>query len=111
MFAAKYGTNSVAKIFALAGHDLGRPIKSESAKSTIRVIGQTEERIYEYLQSIGISKRKAIVAKAVGIPFSRYNEIPAPDLAPLAKSFSPTFAGTFADIPNRKDANPLRAMD
>lgn len=111
MFAAKYGTNSVTKIFALAGRDLGRPIKSESVKNSKRVIGQTEERIYEYLQSIGIPKRRAIVTKTVGIPYSKYNEIPAPDLAPLAKSFNPTFAVTFADIPSRGDANPLRSMD
>ena len=32
MFAAKYRTRSVAKIFAKAGKDLGRPIKSNAMK-------------------------------------------------------------------------------
>ena len=87
MFVAKYRTNSVAKIFAIAGKDLGRPIKNEFFRTSKQTVGQTEEKIYEYLQSIGIPKRMASETKTVGVLFTKYRTIPKPDLAPLAKKF------------------------
>jgi hypothetical protein len=111
MFAAKYRTGSIAKIFAIAGKDLGRPIKSESLKTDKQTIGQTEERIYEYLESIGIPKRKASKAKTVGIAFTNYKAIPKPDIAPLAKNFQISIKEALADTPKAGQSDPLRAMD
>jgi hypothetical protein len=91
MFAAKYRLHSIAKVFAIAGKDLSRPIKNESLKAK-EALGQTEEKIYAYLNSIGISrKRDKKELTMSGIPFTEYNSIPRPDLAPLAKTFRPSF--------------------
>ena len=110
MFAAKYKTHSIAKIFAKAGKDLGNPISSKALRVKKAAVGQTEERIHEYLQSIGVPKRKEGTIKTIGVPFTKYSEIPKPDVAPLAKSFDPTFMETLLDNPKRKDVNPIRAL-
>jgi group II intron reverse transcriptase/maturase len=111
MFAAKYRTNSVAKIFAIAGKDLSRPIKKESLKSKNQIIGQTEEKIHEYLQSIGIPKRKANKMNNVGILYSKYTEIPKPDIKPLVKKSTSSYLGTVTDSSKSKDSHPLRALN
>lgn len=91
MFAAKYRLGSIAKVFAITGKDLAKVIKKESLKPKKAIIGQTEERIHEYLETLGIPKRKARDSKAVGIIYTDYSTIPSPDIKPLAKSFKPTF--------------------
>ena len=111
MFAAKYRTGSIAKIFSIAGKDLGGPIKKEHLKTKKSTVGQTEEKIYEYLQSIGIPRKKASAVKSVGVPYTSYNEIPKPDLAPLAKNFNSTFFETLTDNPKQKDINPINALN
>ena len=58
------------------------------------VIGQTEEKIYEYLNSIGVSPNKEKSTIALGIPYTKFIDIPKPDLAPLKKEFNPTFEET-----------------
>lgn len=57
LFAAKFRLRSIAKVFAKAGKDLSRPIKNDATKTKKAVIGQTEAKIYEYLESIKISKK------------------------------------------------------
>lgn len=93
VFAAKYKLDSVAKVFARAGKDLGKPLKVSNLKEKSKVIGQTEEKIWEYLKTIGIKKntKKSKPKAQIGIPYTRYKEIPLPDLAPLSKKFNPTF--------------------
>lgn len=99
MFAAKYRTNSIAQIFSLAGKDLSGPINSKETKTREEAIGQTEEKIYAYLESIGIPKRKANEVKTIGIIYTDYSEIAKPDTAPLSKDFNPTFLETLWDNP------------
>lgn len=111
MFAAKFGTRNIAKVFAMAGSDLGRRIKPESIESKKAVIGQTEEKIYKYLETIGIPKKKPSDVKVTGLIYTKYNEIPAPDTAPLARSFRPSFYEVLMDNPKHKDINPPRALD
>lgn len=115
MFAAKYRTGSIAKVFSIAGKDLSKPIKKEYLKTKKAILGQTEEKIYEYLQSIGIPRREASAQKAVGVPFTSYREIPKPDVAPLSKDFNPTFSETLLDNPYpsgiRKDINPVDSLN
>ncbi len=110
MFAAKYRTNSIAKIFAIAGKDLGKPIKSEFLRTSKQIVGQTEEKIYEYLTSIGIPKRAASTTKNVGVLYTKYRHIPKSDLAPLAKNFGVTIDEVLTNV-KPKEADPLRAMD
>lgn len=102
MFAAKYRTNSIAKIFTIAGKDLSNPIKKESLKTKEQIIGQTEERIREYLESIGVPKREASEQKTLGVLYTKYNEIPKPDIAPLAKKFSISFLETVMNSSKQK---------
>lgn len=52
MFAAKFRLPSIARVFAKAGKDLSRPINNP--KSNKAEIGQAEEKIRDYLKSIGI---------------------------------------------------------
>ena len=91
MFAAKYRLGSIAKVFAISGKDLGKTIKKESMKSNKAILGQTEERIHEYLESIGIPKRKKRDVKEIGLLYTDYSTIPSPDIKPLGKNFKPTF--------------------
>jgi hypothetical protein len=111
MFAAKFHTKSVAKILAIAGKDLGKPIKVKSLNSGKQVIGQTEEKIYDYLLTLGIPKRKAEETKTVGVIYTKYSDIPTPDLTTLPKNFDPSFIEVLTDNPKRKDVNPLRALN
>lgn len=110
MFAAKYRTGSIAKIFTRAGRDLGNPIKKDSLRTGKQIMGQTEEKIYDYLISIGIPKRKAEGAKRVGIAFTKYRDIPKPDIAPLAKNFGITCHEAVMDNPKARKADPLRSL-
>jgi len=91
MFAAKYRTNSIAQIFNLAGKDLSSPINQRETKKREEAIGQTEEKIYSYLESIGIPRKKAKEVKTVGIIYTDYTEIPKPDVAPLSAKFNTTY--------------------
>lgn len=111
MLAAKFRTGSIAKVFAIAGKDLGKPIKKEYLKTKKTAIGQTEERIYDYLQSIGIPRRKATAQKTVGVAYTSYNDIPKPDVAPLAKNFRPTFLEVLTNNPKREDINPIESLN
>lgn len=111
MFAAKYRTGSIAKIFAIAGKDLSKPIKKEHLKNKKEILGQTEEKIYEYLLSIGIPRRTASEQKSIGVPFTMYKDIPKPDIAPLSKTFNPTFSEVLRDDPKRKDISPTNALN
>lgn len=90
-FAAKYRLGSIAKVFAIAGRDLAGTIKKESTNTNKAILGQTEERIQNYLDAMGIPKRKKMDTKSVGIIYTKYNSIQFPDIKPLAKNFSPTF--------------------
>lgn len=74
-------------------------------------MGQTEEKIYNYLESIGIKKKEAGEIKQTGLQYTKYNEIPKPDLAPLAKNFRTSFEVAIKDGSKNRDANPLRALD
>jgi hypothetical protein len=109
MFAAKFRISSIAKVYAIAGKDLKKPFSH--TQSTKSVIGQTEERIYEYLNSLGISPEKTKYKPqiAVGLPYTKFNDIPKPDLAPLKKDFVPTFEETIS--PNSSHINPLNSLN
>lgn len=111
MFAAKYKTGSIAQVFSIAGKNLGRPIKKESLKTKKGTLGQTEERIYEYLKSIGIPERKIKADSSIGVVYTSYKEISLPDVAPLAKTFNPTFKETLMDQPRKKDIDPLNSLN
>nr|AYM32750.1 hypothetical protein DXG00_000009 [Termitomyces sp.] len=91
LFAAKFRQSSIAKVFAIAGKDLKRPLNRKSTKSRKSAIGQTEEKIYDYLKTIGVqvpSKQpKDKVQTGLGLPFTKYRDIPKPDTAPLKKKF------------------------
>lgn len=91
MFAAKYRLGTIAKVFAIAGKDLAKTIKKESTNSKKAILGQTEERIQKYLDTIGVPKRSKTDARSVGILYTRYSSIQTPDIKPLAKNFNPTF--------------------
>ena len=108
MFAAKFRLGSIAKVFALAGKDLSRPIKKDSFKMKKEIIGQTEEKNLEYIKSMGIYSRAPQKNKTLqlGIPYTAYRTIPIPDVAPLAKNFKPTFLKVLTDSPTHKDINP-----
>ena len=73
LFAAKYRTHSIAKIFAKAGKDLGQPLKAD------RPIGATDELLAKMEKSVPgtRSKRPKIT---IGLPFTRYADIPWPDI-------------------------------
>ena len=87
LFAAKFRLSSIAKVFAIAGKDLSRPLNPSQMKNKKDVIGQTEEKIYESFTSIGISsdklndKKKKSGSRRVGAthPFTKYSEKPAPE--------------------------------
>lgn len=111
MFAAKYRLGSIAKVFALAGKDLGKTIKKESMKTNKAILGQTEERIHEYLETIGVPKRKKKDVKGIGILYTDYNTIPSADIKPLGKDFKPTFWETFSEKPNKTNSEPLNALN
>lgn len=111
VFAAKYRTGSIAKIFQIAGKDLSRPISKDSLRTDKAIMGQTEEKIYEYLESIGINKRETGKLKQTGLQYTKYSEIPKPDVAPLAKNFRTSFEVAIKDGSKNRDANPLRALD
>jgi len=125
LFAAKFRLGSIAKVFALAGKDLSRAIKKQpiKAKAMLKqnnqqtkdslqmkkeIIGQTEEKILEYLKSMGISSRAPLKNKTLklGIPYTAYRTIPKPDVAPLAKNLKPTFLLVLTLSPTLKDINP-----
>lgn len=111
MFAAKYRTNSIAKIFAIAGKDLSKPIKKASLKIKKQTIGQTEEKIHKNLEFIGVPKREASEQKTLGVIYTKYNEIPKPDVAPLAKKFHVSFLETVMNSSKQKEAYPLEALN
>nr|AZP40185.1 hypothetical protein [Ulva compressa] len=71
LFAAKYRTHSIAKVFAKAGKDLGQPLKAD------RPIGATDELLAKMEESVSgtRSKRRKITT---GLPFTRYANIPRP---------------------------------
>lgn len=48
LFAAKFRQKSIAKIFAIAGKDLGKPINSKHLKYKKAIIGQTEEKMASF---------------------------------------------------------------
>jgi group II intron reverse transcriptase/maturase len=113
MFAAKFRLSSIAKVFAIAGKDLSSPISKKAANSKKAVIGQTEEKIYEYLESIGVSREK-IKDKTkirVGVSYTKFSQIPKPDLAPLKKDFNPSFDEAIKASPNFSDINPLNSLN
>jgi len=113
LFAAKFRLRSIAKVFAIAGKDLGKPIKSKHLKPGKAVIGQTEEKIKEYLRSIGIPRNKVEKKKQVflGLPYTTYKDIPKPDLAPLKKDFMPTFAEVIQSVPVSSSKDPLNSLN
>lgn len=75
MFAAKFRISSIAKIFAIAGKDLKKPLSNKATKSKKSVIGQREERIYEYLAK-DQKKKKDKFQFAIGVPYTKFNDIP-----------------------------------
>jgi len=91
MFAAKYRLGTIAKVFAIAGKDLAKMIKKESTNTDKAILGQTEERIHDYLDTLGIPKRNNKDTEPNGVVYTKYNAIQSPDIKPLAKSFNPTF--------------------
>lgn len=97
MFAAKFHLGSIAKVFSIAGKDLAKPITN--VKTDKAVLGQTEEKIYDYLKSIGIPNKRPEKAAHLGIPYTHYRTIPKPDIKPLGKDFKPRSI--------RKDISPL----
>jgi len=113
LFAAKFRLPSIAKVFKKAGKNLSRPLNNKATKSKKSVIGQTEEKIYTYLKSIGVSqsKMKDISKIKVGIPYTTFNEISKPDLAPLKKDFNPTLKETLTSTPKSRHINPLNSLN
>jgi hypothetical protein len=113
LFAAKFNIRSIAKVFARAGKDLSRPLQNKATKSLKSVQGQTEEKISEYFKSIGVSqgKIKDISKIGVGFPYTTFNGIPKPELAPLKKDFNPTLEETLATLPKSKQINPLNSLN
>jgi group II intron reverse transcriptase/maturase len=73
LFAAKYRIHSIAKVFAKAGKNLGQPLKAE------RPIGATDELLAKMEESVSSTrfKRGKITT---GLPFTRYPNIPRPDI-------------------------------
>lgn len=110
MFAAKYNTHSIAQIFTIAGKDLSKPIKTEATKDKTPALGLTEEKVYEYLKTIGISKRKTSEPKSIGLVYTKYSEIPQSDVTPLYKKFDPTFLEILWNDPKHRDINPVKAL-
>lgn len=108
VFAAKFRQKSIAKVFAMAGKDLSKPINSKNLKYKKAIIGQTEEIINEYLRSIGISEKKIKEKKSpfLGLPYTIYKDIPKPDFAPLKKDFSLTFTDVIQSIPTSSQKEP-----
>lgn len=80
MFAAKYKLQSRAKVFAVADKDLSKPIKSSSTP-----VGMTDEKLARDAESAG----GKVKVKIRGIPYSKYNQIPKPQLSPLARNWVP----------------------
>lgn len=113
LFAAKYRLGSIAKVFAIAGKDLKSPLNSKSLRTKKVTVGQTEEKIYYYLESIGIPRNKLDdrTKLSVGIPFTKYNEIPKPDLTPLTKNFSLSFIETIKHTPGASKIDPLNSLN
>jgi group II intron reverse transcriptase/maturase len=73
LFAAKFRSHSISKVFAKAGKDLGKPLKAE------RPIGVTDELLANMEESVtGTSSKRRKVT--VGLPFTRYASIPRPDI-------------------------------
>jgi len=88
LFAAKFRLPSIAKVFAKAGKDLTRPINNPKPNKAL--IAQTEEKISDYLKSIGIpeDRFKDNPLIRLGLPYTKFGDIPKPDLAPLKKKTS-----------------------
>lgn len=81
MFAAKYKLRTRAKVFAIAGKDLSRAIK----KPDRTPVGKTDEEVRKDAKKAG----GMIETRVQGIPYSKYREIPLPDLKPLARNWTP----------------------
>lgn len=81
-------------------------------KAKQAILGQTEEKIYEYIESLGIPRRnKEEINKDIGVPYTNYQSIPRPDIPPLNKEFKPTFFETLTDSTTHKDTNPLKSLN
>lgn len=91
MFAAKYKLGTMAKVFAIAGKDLSKTIGNDSVPKKSQIVGQTEDKIHQYLEGIGIKRRKSSKQEPIGVVYTKYKSISRPDIAPLAKEFNPTF--------------------
>jgi group II intron reverse transcriptase/maturase len=88
-FAAKFSLRSLAKVFSIASKNLSNPLNSSMFKTKKVIIGKTEDKIYNSLTSIGVSPNKLTDKHKIkiGIPYTTWDEIPKPDLAPLKKKF------------------------
>lgn len=116
VFAAKFRLKSIAKVFAIAGKDLGKPLNNQQSpgkKKKKGIIGQTETKINEYLRSIGLPEKKNKKNKSptLGIPYTTYKQIPKPDLAPLRKDFSTAFLDVIQSSPTASTNDPLSSLN
>lgn len=86
LFAAKFKLKTVAKVFKRAGKDLGKPLKN--------AIGITDENLAKIAdcksESTSETKKTTKTKKTIpkGVPYTKYKEIPKPDLAPLNQNFN-----------------------
>lgn len=81
MFAAKYKLRSVAHVFKKAGKDLSKPLKSKGSLTH----GAKDDQLVKDAKSAG-SVVKGTMPKLL---YTKYKEIPKPDLSPLARRWDP----------------------
>jgi group II intron reverse transcriptase/maturase len=85
LFAAKYRLHTMAKIFRKAGKDLGKPLKGPS-------IGANDEKLKHDAKAAG----GELIGEFKGLLYTKYKQIPSPDLKPLAKGWKP-MVGPYED--------------
>jgi len=114
LFAAKFKLRSISKVFSIAGKNLSKPLYNSALITKKSIIGQTEENIYAYLESKGISANKLKKNKEklkLGIPYTKYKDIRKPDLAPLNKNFNLTFKEILTSSSSSDHTNPLNSLN
>lgn len=112
LFAAKFRIRSIAKVFAIAGKDLGRPINIKQLKSKKAVIGQTEDNIINYLKTIGVAESKFKKKQVtVRLPYTTFKDILKPDLAPLKKNFNSKFEDVIYSKSISSIKDPLNTLN
>lgn len=80
MFAAKYKLRSVQHVFKRAGKDLSKPLKASK-----KTHGATDQKLVTDAKEAG----SKVIVEMPTLLYTKYAQVPLPDLKPLAKRWNP----------------------